>query len=608
MDEVRDVSAVSAGCLAHPSRTVADGFRTERDHRGLIAEWVGTEDARVPGGRPAVRAKKRAQQFENRIGTGLAKSYCDMSKHGSTGTLTIFSLNYDLSLPIYKQISRELKVAIISGRLSGRTRLPATRALALELGVSRNTIMSVFDELIAEGYITSKVGSGTYVSDRLPEEHLPPIEAVQSIWQDAVGGPSVLSARGQQMAELSEQPLANELVLSRPFCADLPAVEAFPIEAWGRLVRKNWQKITTISPTQIQPAGYGPLQHSISRYLNAARFVRCVASQVVMTSGSQQSLDIVARLITDPGEAVWVEEPGYIGARSVFSAAGARVIPVPLDGEGMSVEAGRKIEPHPRVIYISPSRHYPLGITMTSSRRLEIVEYANRVGAWIIEDDYDSEYRYNGVPLPAIQSLQKADQLIYLGSFSKSLLPAIRIGYAVIPKDLIEPFSTAMSVITRPNSILEQMTLHEFISTGQFATHMRRMRQLYLERQPVLLQHLERLLGDVLDVAATSTGTHLTAYFKRDIDDVKFCDAARMRGISLRPLSIHYVNEPKRMGLILGFASTPVPRIITGVERLAAIAREFIEQEPLRKLSAISGTNVRQFGRRIGPNSNGANR
>ena len=512
-----------------------------------------------------------------------------MSKHGSTGTLTIFSLNYDSTLPIYKQISRELKVAIISGRLGGRTRLPATRTLAAELGVSRNTIMSVFDELIAEGYIMSKVGSGTYVSESLPEEHLLPSAAIQSSWQEPAVGPSILSARGQQMAQLAEQPLANEIILSRPFCADLPAVEAFPIEAWGRLMRKNWQKITTVSPAHLQPAGYGPLQHSIARYLSAARFVRCVASQVVVTSGSQQSLDLVARLLIDPGDAVWVEEPGYIGARSVFSVTGARVIPVAVDGEGLNVEAGRKAEPHPRAIYISPSRQYPLGATMTSARRLEIVEYANKIGAWIVEDDYDSEYRYDGMPLPAIQSLQKADRLIYLGTFSKSLLPAIRLGYAVIPKDLIAPFSTAMSVLTRPNSILEQMTLHEFISTGQFATHLRRMRHLYLERQPVLLQHLERLLGDVLDVAPTSTGTHLTAYFKIDVDDVRFCDAARMRGISLRPLSIHYMNEPKRMGLILGFASTPVPRIITGVERLAAITKEFLEQERLAQPSGYPG-------------------
>ncbi|MFO1108086.1 MAG: PLP-dependent aminotransferase family protein [Bradyrhizobium sp.] len=502
-----------------------------------------------------------------------------MSKFGSTGTLTIFSLDYNSSLPIYKQISRELKVAIISGRLAGGARLPATRTLASELGVSRNTIMSVFEELAAEGYITSQVGNGTFVSDKLPEEHLLPSEAIRSVWREPSTGPGFLSARGQQMAELSGQPLANEIILSRPFCADLPAVEAFPIEAWGRLMRKNWQRIMTVSPALVQPAGYVPLQQSVARHLNAARFVRCVSSQVLITSGSQQSLDLTARLLLDPGDTVWVEDPGYIAARSVLTAAGAKVVPVTVDGEGLNVEKGRVLEPHPRAIYISPSRQYPLGVTMSASRRLEIIEFANKVGAWIIEDDYDSDYRYDGVPLPAIQSLQKADRLFYLGSFSKSLLPAIRLGYLVIPRELITTFSTALSLTTRPNSMLEQMTLHEFISTGQFATHVRRMRHLYSERQPVLLKQLQRLLGDVLEVEPTSTGTHLTAYFKIDVDDVKYCDLALARGISLRPLSIHYVNEQKRKGLIIGFASASVPRIIAAVERLAAMTREFLELE-----------------------------
>jgi GntR family transcriptional regulator / MocR family aminotransferase len=523
-----------------------------------------------------------------------------MSKYGSTGTLTIFSLDYNSSLPIYKQIAKELKIAIISGRLAGGARLPATRILASELSVSRNTIMSVFEDLVAEGYITSQVGNGTFVSEKLPEEHLLPTEAIRSAWREPAAESNFLSARGRQMAQLSGQPLSNEIILSRPFCADLPAVDAFPIEAWGRLVRKNWQKITTISPALVQPAGYVPLQQSVARHLNAARFVRCAANQVLITSGSQQSLDLAARLLLDPGDTVWIEDPGYIGARSVLTAAGAMLVPVPVDGEGLNVEAGRKADAHPRAIYIAPSRQYPLGVTMSAARRLEIIEFANKVGACIIEDDYDSDYRYDGIPLPAIQSLQKADRLFYLGSFSKSLLPAIRLGYLVVPKELIAPFSTALSVTTRPNSMLEQMALHEFISTGQFATHVRRMRHLYAERQPVLLKQLKRLLGDVLDVEPTSTGTHLTAYFKVDIDDVKYCEQALARGISLRPLSIHYVDEPKRNGLIIGFASAAVPRIISAVERLAEMTREMLDQGRERSPSINPGLPPK-VSRLVGP-------
>jgi GntR family transcriptional regulator / MocR family aminotransferase len=499
-----------------------------------------------------------------------------MSKSGGKGALFSVSLDHDSSLPLYRQILRGLKTAIISGRLEGHARLPATRTLASELGVSRNTIISVYNELAAEGYVFSKVGNGTYVSDRLPEEHQLPSGKHEKNWQGASTGENVLSLRGQQMAELSEQPLANDIVLARPFCADLPAVDAFPIETWGRLMRKNWQRITPAALAHPQPAGYEPLQQAIARYLSGARFIRCDASQVIITSGSQQSLDLIARLLIDPGDPVWLEEPGYIGARRVLAAAGANLVPVPVDDEGMNVDYGNISHSHPRAIYISPSRQYPLGMTMSSARRAELIEYANKIGAWIIEDDYDSEYRYDGVPLPAMQSLQKADRLIYLGTFSKSLLPALKHGYIVVPKDLVSPFITGMSVITRPNSIIDQMTLNEFISTGQFAAHVRRMRRLYLERQAILLEHLEKHLGEFIEVKPTTTGTHLTAFFKVAVDDVAFCEVARKKGISLRPLSIYYMNEPKQAGLILGFAATAVPRIITGVDRLVAFTQEYL--------------------------------
>jgi GntR family transcriptional regulator/MocR family aminotransferase len=502
-----------------------------------------------------------------------------MSKNGSSGTLASFSFDHTSSVPIYKQIGREMRQAIISGRLPGGVRLPASRVLANELGVSRNTIINVFDSLIAEGYIESKVGDGTYVARILPEEHLLPRQAIKTSRPASIVEHDTLSSRGRMLAKASISSRISEPALPRPFCADLPAFDAFPIEAWGRLMTKCWHKITPNMLGHVDPAGYEPLQQAITQHLRAARFVRCSPDQVIVTSGSQQSLDLIARLLIDAGDAVWIEEPGYVGARSVFAAAGARLVPVPVDDLGLNIAAGRALEPNPKLIFVSPSRQYPLGMTLSAERRLELIELSNRTGAWIVEDDYDNEFRYGGNPLPAMQSLTNANRVIYLGTFSKSLLPAFRLGYMVVPEELAKSFVTAQTTITRHAPLLEQMTLHEFMASGQFAAHIRKMRQIYLERQTTLVSLAARHLSDFITVCPAETGMHVVGFFTREIDDVAFCDAAQRRGISLRPLSIYYLQTPKRSGLILGFAATPSSRIIAGVERLSKFAAEFLGVE-----------------------------
>jgi GntR family transcriptional regulator/MocR family aminotransferase len=499
-----------------------------------------------------------------------------MSKNGSSGALASFSFDYASPVPIYKQICREMRQAIICGRLRGGARLPASRVLANELGVSRNTIISVFDSLISEGYIESRVGDGTYVARVLPEEHLLPREAIKTICAASILEHNTLSSRGRMLAKASMSSRIAEPALPRPFCADLPAVDAFPTEAWGRLMTKCWHKITPNMLGHVDPAGYEPLQQAITQHLQAARFVRCSAEQIIVTSGSQQSLDLIARLLIDAGDAVWIEEPGYIGARGVFAAAGARLIPVPVDEAGLNIAAGRALEPNPKIIFVSPSRQYPLGMTLSAERRRELIEFSNRTGAWIVEDDYDNEFRYDGTPLPAMQSLVNADRVIYLGTFSKSLLPAFRLGYMVVPNGLAKSFVTAQTTITRHAPILEQMTLYEFMASGQFAAHIRKMRHIYFERQTTLVNLAARHLSDFVTVCPAETGMHVVGFFTREIDDIAFCDAAQRRGISLRPLSIYYLQNPKRSGLILGFAATPSSRIISGVERLAKFAAEFL--------------------------------
>jgi GntR family transcriptional regulator/MocR family aminotransferase len=319
-----------------------------------------------------------------------------------------------------------------------------------------------------------------------------------------------------------------------------------------------------------------PLRHAIAQHLQASRFVNCDSSQVVVTSGSQQSLDLIARLTIDRGDAVWMEEPGYIGATNVWRAAGARIAAVPVDRHGLDIAAGRALEPRPRVIFVSPSRQYPLGMTLSLQRRSELLEFASKVGAWIVEDDYDSEFRYQGHPLPAMQSQDPGGRVIYLGTFSKSLLPSFRLGYMVLPRPLVSSFVTAKTIVDRHPPLLEQMTLHEFMSTGQFAAHVRKMRALYLERQTTLIEQLAEKLPDLIDVAPAETGMHLVGFFKTPIDDVAFSEAADRRGVSVRPLSIYYLGEQKRSGLILGFAAIPGSRIPAGVDRLASVARDFM--------------------------------
>jgi len=499
-----------------------------------------------------------------------------MSKKGNSGALASFALDHMSSVPIYRQICREMRLAIISGRFSGGTRLPATRVLAKELGVSRNTILSVYDNMIAEGYLESKVGDGTYVSRELPEDHLIAQRPVRDAQASLVKQDDLLSRRGRMLAQVSIVSGRAETGTPRFFNADLPAVDAFPMETWGRLMTKSWRKVTPGMLGNVDPAGYEPLQQAIAQHLRAARAARCTMDQVIITSGSQQSLDLIARLLLDVGDSVWIEEPGYVGARTVLAAAGANLVPVPVDEEGLNVAEGIARAPNPKLIFVSPSRQYPLGMTMSPARRLELVEFSNKTGAWIIEDDYDNEFRYAGVALPAMQSMINADRVIYLGTFSKSLLPGIRLGFMVVPKKLTNSFVQAQTTITRHASLIEQMTLCEFITSGQFAAHIRRMRQIYLERQTTLLEQATRYLYEFMTVFSAETGMHLVALFAKEADDVAFCDAAQRRGLSLRPLSIYYLQEPKRAGLILGFAATPSARIIAGVERLATFSAEFL--------------------------------
>jgi len=308
----------------------------------------------------------------------------------------------------------------------------------------------------------------------------------------------------------------------------------------------------------------------ISAYLGATRAVRCTWEQVIVVSGSQQALDLAARVLLDPGDAAWVEDPGYAGARGALLGAGARLVPVPVDGDGLDVAAGAQLGAGARLAYVSPSHQYPLGVTMSLSRRLALLGWASRSGAWVLEDDYDSEYRYTGRPLEALQGLDPEGCVIYLGTFSKVLFPALRLGYLVVPPELVDPFTAARELVDRQSPSVEQAVLAEFIAEGHFARHVRRMRVLYAERQATLVEAAARELSGALDVRPAEAGMHLVGWLPGGTDDREASRRAAAEGVEATALSLHGIEPPQRRGLLLGYAAVGEEEIRAGVRRLAA--------------------------------------
>jgi GntR family transcriptional regulator/MocR family aminotransferase len=317
------------------------------------------------------------------------------------------------------------------------------------------------------------------------------------------------------------------------------------------------------------PAGYQPLREAIAAYLGRSRGVRCDTEQVIIVAGSQQGLDLTARVLLDPGDAVWMEDPGYRGALAALTAAGARVVPVPVDDQGLDPVAGNRREAHARLVYVTPSHQFPLGVVMTVSRRLELLKWAARRGAWVLEDDYDSEYRYRARPLAALQGLDTEGRVIYIGTFSKVLFPSLRLGYLVVPLDLIDTFTTGLAHTSGQARLFEQLVLADFMNEGHFERHIRRMRGLYQERQRALVAAAERDLKGILEVAADEAGIHLIGWLPRGASDRAASRAAVAEGVYTPPLSFYCLMERRRGGLLLGYACIDEGEIDSGVRRLA---------------------------------------
>jgi GntR family transcriptional regulator/MocR family aminotransferase len=496
------------------------------------------------------------------------------TRRGLGATLLPISLDRTQPAPLQRQLFEQLREIILVGRVSPGVRLPSTRALARELGCSRNTVIGAYDQLYGEGYVEGESGSGTYVSSVLPEDLLgsrPPPASARP-FPEGAGRADVrtLSERGRRLA-------ATRGGISRrhaAFTPGLPETSQFPWDVWSRLSARAWREPTRVLLRHGEPGGYRPLREAIAAYLRAMRGVACGWEQVLITTGGQQCTHIAAMAVTDPGDSVWIEEPGYAGLRGPLIAGGLRLAPVPVDKEGMSLTKALLIEPRARLAVITPSRQYPLGITMSLARRLQFLDWAAENGGYILEDDYDSEYRFSGRPLSALQGLDRAGRVIYAGSFSKVLFPSLRLGYLVVPEGLAEPITRLRQAVDDHPSALAQPILATFFEEGHFAAHVRRMRRLYQSRQHALLNAAETYLAGLLELTPADAGMHLVASLAppvaRRMNDLEASGRAETAGISTPPLSRFFMNEPRGQGLLLGYAAVPEPDV---EERVAGLAR-----------------------------------
>jgi len=432
--------------------------------------------------------------------------------------------------PLHRQVYRDLVQLILSGRLRSAARVPSSRMLAEELGVARNTVLLALEQLHSEGYVETRHGSGTYVVHDLPE--MRPIEPRRRA--AARHRPPALSRRSRPLATRAD-PLDRQRGLLSP---GEPDCAGFPFDLWARLLAASWRAPERRLLLGEEAAGLSTLRAAVADYLAAARGVRATAEQIVIVAGIRQALTVAARILLDPGDAIWLEDPGFPGLRPALSAAGARLVPVDVDGEGLRIPANG--EP-PRLICVTPSHQYPLGMTMSVARRLALLDHARTVNAWVFEDDYDSEWRYAGRPLAAMQGLDQDGRVLYAGTFSKILFPSIRLGYVVLPTDLIEPFLAARRILDDQPGVFAQPALAEFILGGHLATHLRRQRRRYKARQELLLRAARQHLRGLLDVAPDAGGMHLIGYLHRDLaarmDDREASRRAVAVGLTTPPLS-----------------------------------------------------------------------
>jgi GntR family transcriptional regulator/MocR family aminotransferase len=485
----------------------------------------------------------------------------------------------DSAAPAYRWLYASLRSAILEGRLHTGSRLPATRDLARQYRLSRGTIVNAIEQLKSEGYVQARTGSGTFVSNTLPDDLLEvrsnttPLQPPQE--KTKPRNISAYAKRVNLFPNFAPQ-------RTRAFRPNLPALDLFPATLWAQVAARRLRRVSTNFLLGCDALGYLPLREAVADYLSTSRGVNCVPDQVAIVSGAQEALDLVTRLLVNPGDRVCMENPGYIGATAVFQSLGAKISYVPLDEEGIKLSEATLH--NARLAYVTPGHQFPLGITMSLPRRLQLLEAARKSGTLILEDDYDSEFRYSGRPVPALQGLDRRGQVLFMGSFSKVLFPSLRLGYLVLPSDLTDLFSATLSITRRHAPLMEQAVLSDFITAGHFGRHLRRMRQIYAERLNVLLHSAKQNLTGLLEISGVEAGLQTVGWLKRGVNSESVAAAAAKRNVEVIPLSFYSHGNVASTGLQLGFAAVDSKEIRRGVQDLA-ISLETARNAPHRHVN-----------------------
>ena len=469
------------------------------------------------------------------------------------------------SRPAWRWLYETLRQEILAGQLKAGARLPATRDLAEQFGFARGTIVAAFEQLTAEGYVEGRMGSGTYVSQTLPEILLQVEHPDGSEGQARHAPKRVLAQYGKDVKLFP----GYERRPTRAFRPNLPALDLFPIELWTKVTAGVLRRAPTQLLMGCDAMGYLPLREVVSDYLNASRGVRCSAQQIAIVSGVQEALDVVSRLLIQPGDVVCMEDPGYTGAAAVFASCRAKVHPTPVDQEGLVIR--RLPRTGVRLVYVTPGHQFPLGVTMSLARRVALLEWAKHSGALIFEDAYDSEYRYRGRPVPALQGLAPSHAVLHAGTFSKTLFPGLRLGYMVVPESFVKRVEAVRSVTTRHAPVLDQAVLHAFMAEGHFARHVRQMRTVYAERLGTLLAQVDAKLRGALSITGIEAGLQTAGWLQAGMSSTRIASAAAEHGVEVTPLSGYASGKFPIEGLQIGFAAVNSKEIRRGIEVLARI-------------------------------------
>ncbi|NOJ95663.1 PLP-dependent aminotransferase family protein [Corallococcus coralloides] len=494
----------------------------------------------------------------------------------STGVASSLILRLDSRslTPLHEQLFEGIRARILAGALAPGLRIPSSRQLATELDVARSTVLQALDALTAEGYLVARAGSCTRVAPELPilsgdrsrEPGLPAAARASSSGGRARGPRLAASARALKSTPVGAPRLG---AAPRAFRPGVPALDLFPTALWARTVSRVHARASMGLLDGGDPSGHAPLREAIATHVSVSRGVRCSPAQVFITAGTQQAFDEVLRLALNPGAPVWVEDPGYPGVRRAVLSAGGRPVPIPVDGDGLDVGAGLTRAPRARVALVAPSHQYPLGVTLSLARRMALLQWAERTRSLIIEDDYDSEFRHRGRPLTALQGLDDAGCVVYVGTFSKSMFPGLRLGFLVVPPSLVDVFSAARAASPAPASTLEQAALAVFLAEGHFARHLRRMRAAYRERGEALLEALHGDCSGILTPRPCDTGMQVCASLAAPLSDLRVRDEAARKGVEVAALSDYFLGRRRESGLVFGFGGMRPDDMRAGTRALA---------------------------------------